>query len=204
MTKRAQQPIPWGKALLALLLAGSLSAASYERLNEELDCVTVFDFLVALAAPNCAVGVSTSAHAPEIIAALELLTEQGFIREDGFENIDTGFCPLTNGLGLTPAPNTIYLDDGLQAASTDTLAEVLFHELQHVNQMRDMGTKAFKCAYIKSLAECGGCTDSYHSLEAPAYAEQARVRDALLHRWLHYKANRFPAQSPNPGGGAAQ
>ena len=121
---------------------------------------------------------------------------EGFVTADAFNAIDTGFCPLTNGLGLTPSASAIYLDDGLAQASDDTVAEVLYHELQHVRQIREMGSQTFKCAYIESLIACNGCTDHGHTLEAPAYAAQARARDALLSRWLEKNA---ASQRPQSG-----
>ena len=170
------------------LITGSLTAASSDRFPDDRDCVTVFDFLVTIAAPACGTVEQRDDRPDKIAAAISLLVAQGFVQAKDFDNIRASFCPLSNGLGLTPSPETGYLDDGLQGASVDTVAEVLFHELHHVRQMREFGAQSFKCAYIESLIACNGCTDQRHALEAPAYAAQALVRDALLDHWLKNNA----------------
>ena len=171
-----------------MLLAASLTAASSDRFPDERDCVAVFDFFVAIASPACVTAAQHYEQPDKIAAAINLLISQGFVQAKDFDNIRASFCPLSNGLGLTPSPDSVYLDDGLQQASVDTVAEVLFHELHHVRQMREVGAQSFKCAYIDSLLACNGCTDHRHALEAPAYEAQALVREALLNRWLEHNA----------------
>ena len=149
---------------------------------QQLECVRVFDVLVSLAAPVCT--IPDISHRPtEITKAIDLLRENNFVSEVEFQEIDIAFCALNFGLGLVPQANKIIIDDGLQHASTDTLAEVLIHELEHIKQMRTMGAIDFKCGYINALVDCGGCYDENHPLEAPAYQVQARVRDFLLSKW---------------------
>ena len=184
------------KIVVAVLLAGSLTAASNDRFPEKQDCVAIFDFLVLLAAPGCDQNNSTQTRPNKIDAGINLLVTEGFVTTGAFDAIETHFCPLTNGLGLTPSATSIYLDDGLAQASDDTVAEVLYNEVQHIRQIREMGSQTFKCAYIESLIACNGCTDHGHTLEALAYAAQARVRDALLNRWLEKNA---ASQQPQSG-----
>lgn len=184
------------RVFIVVLLAASLSAASNNRFPEKQDCVAIFDFLVILAAPGCETNSSTQTRPNKIGAGINLLVTEGFVTTGAFDAIETRFCPLTSGLGLTPSANSIYLDDGLAQTSDETVAEVLYHELQHVQQIREMGSQTFKCAYIESFIACNGCTDHGHALEAPAYAAQARVRDALLNRWLEKNA---ASQQPQSG-----
>ena len=176
------------RSFCAVVLATSLTAASNDHFPDDRDCVAVFDLFVAIAAPACAPAAQRYEQPDKIAAAIHLLVSQGFVQAKDFDNIRASFCPLSNGLGLTPSPDSVYLDDGLQQASVDTLAEVLFHELYHVRQMRELGAQSFKCAYIDSLIACNGCTDQRHALEAPAHEAQGLVRDALLNRWLKHNA----------------
>lgn len=164
-------------ALLAPLNCGAESSAA-----KQFHCIDMFDVLASLAAPTC-VSEDPSDRAPELTQAIDLLVKHEFVSSIQFRNIEVSFCPLNFGLGLVPKPNTIYIDDGLRYGSTDTLAEILIHELEHINQIRTMGVTDFKCGYINALVDCGGCYDENHPLEAPAYAAQARVRDFLLARW---------------------
>lgn len=169
---------------ISLFHACELGAQNEHRHKKEFDCVAVFDLFTGLAAPQCPRDISVQERAPEINEAISILSEFKFIDRTSFDNIRIAYCPLINGLGIVPQSDIIYLDDGLRNGSADTLAEVLFHELQHVTQMREMGSDKFKCGYINELIACGGCTDNNHALEAPAYAAQSKVRDLLLKRWL--------------------
>ena len=178
--------------LLVILFAVPLLVAHEKNLSPKVfNCVAVFDVATNYLSGTCP---QVSAYPPhnrarhddnaKIALAIELLEEVGFVVPGQFAEVETSFCPLTRGLGVVPRQNVIFLDDGLRKASQDTLAEVIFHELQHVEQMRHMGEAQFKCAYVTAMIDCAGCTDKYHSLEAPAYAGQARVREVLLARWL--------------------
>ncbi|MGR8949549.1 MAG: hypothetical protein ACU84Q_16000 [Gammaproteobacteria bacterium] len=177
-----------GFFLCCSLLVPSLAHADSEsagyKIKEQLDCVNVFNVLASLAAPSCPVKPSAPNRGSEIDAAIALLAEHKLLARSAFDGLDITFCPLNFGLGLVPAPKTIFLDDGLRAGSIETLAEVLVHELEHVVQMRTMGVDDFKCGYINALVDCGGCFDDQHPLEAPAYKAQAEVRDYLLEKWL--------------------
>ena len=171
--------------LLGSVLIISLSIATdHKQITKEFDCVAVFDLVAGLAAPNCPHETQASSYDSEVIGAINLLMENDFITRSSFDNISIKFCPLIQGLGLVRRPDAILIDDGLRLGSTDTLAEVLIHELMHIKQMQSMGEDEFKCTYINELLACGGCMDKNHALEAPAYKAQARVRELLLERWL--------------------
>ena len=175
-------------ALISCSFLVTLTASAESGAEKNLNCINMFDVLALLAAPVCATQESSD-RAPELNAAIELLIEHRFVSPSQFRDIDLKFCPLNFGLGLVPQPNTIIIDDGLRQASTDTLAEIIVHELEHVTQMRTMGAADFKCGYINALVDCGGCYDEKHPLEAPAYEAQARVRGFLLAKWKqHYSS----------------
>lgn len=170
--------------MLLLCLSGIiLYAIADTRGSEELECVTLFNFVTAFIAPTCPIEKTTT-DAQKITEAIKLLAAHGFDYTQDLANVSIDFCPLQQGLGLVRQVDSILLDDGLKLGSKDTLAEVIAHEMEHVAQIRRMGEDKFKCAYIEELVACGGCVDKNHALEAPAYAIQARVRDILLKQWL--------------------
>ena len=173
-------------ALLVPLICSAESSAA-----KQFDCLDMFDVLASLAAPAC-LSEQPVDRAPEITAAIDLLVKHRFVSRAQFRTIEVAFCPLNFGLGLVPKSNTIFIDDGLRHGSIDTLAEILMHELEHVNQIHTMGVTNFKCGYINALVDCGGCYDENHPLEAPAYATQARVRDFLLLQWKRQFSSETP------------
>lgn len=81
---------------------------------------------------------------------------------------------------MVPAPNRLYLDDGLITMSVDGLAEILAHELEHRSQFLTRGARGFKCDYVRAMRDCGGCQDRRHALEREAYERQDRARVRLL------------------------
>ena len=178
--------------LLMILFAVPLLVAHEKYLSPDVsNCAAIFDVATNYLSGTCPKASADPVHDharhddnAKIARAIELLEELGFVAPGQFAEVETSFCPLTQGLGVVPRQNVIFLDDGLRGASQDTLAEVIFHELQHVEQMRRMGEAQFKCAYVNAMFDCAACTDKRNILEAPAYAAQARVREALLARWL--------------------
>ena len=175
-------------ALLAMLfatcatagpLAEVLDAPPSMPFAEEFDCVNAFDLFASFAALQCA----TSKDAPHdrlaIARALARLQQLQLMAAPPAD-LQIRFCPLLNGTGLVPAPKRVLLDDGLRAMSTDGLAEIIAHELVHVQQFEQLGSAEFKCAYVRAMSACGGCQDRAHPLEDAAYQAQDRARAALL------------------------
>jgi len=168
--------------LLALCaLAPALShAAAPSPTNEQFDCADAFDLVAMTVMLRCAAFPAPPDARARIEAARRRLLATGLVDAAEFDGLEIAFCPLLQGTGMVPDPDRLYLDDGLISMSTDGLAEIIAHEIQHRAQFDTYGVHGFKCAYVRAMADCGGCQDRRHPLEAEAYARQDRVRDALL------------------------
>jgi hypothetical protein len=129
---------------------------------------------------RCSVYQPPPAAADALLAAATRLRSSGLATAQELDASHAAFCPLAAGTGMVPAPGQLYLDDGLISLSTDGLAEILAHELEHLHQFEQLGTRGFKCEYVRDMLACGGCQDRGHRLEAEAYARQDRVRARLL------------------------
>ncbi len=175
-------------ALLVLaLIIGSLpaddglpAAAATPDAPDSFDCADAFDVVALLVVYRCAAYRPPAAAAASIAAAMQRLHAYGFVDAADAAQTRIAFCPLATGTGMVPAPGLIYLDDGLMTMSSDGLAEIIAHELEHVRQFRALGTRGFKCDYVRQMAACGGCQDRRHPLEQAAYLHQDEVRTLLL------------------------
>lgn len=147
---------------------------------ERFDCENAFDLIAMMVVARCSLYQAPAAADAALGAAQARLRATGLASEDALRASHIAFCPLAAGTGMVPAPGQLYLDDGLIGLSTDGLAEILAHELEHVRQFAQMGTRGFKCEYVRDMLACGGCQDRRHALEAEAYARQDKVRERLL------------------------
>lgn len=171
----------WRSALLALsLCAAPASHGAPPLANEQFDCADAFDLVAMSVMLRCAAYRAPAAADARIAAARQRLLDARLADAAEFADLDIAFCPLLQGTGMVPEPDRLYLDDGLIAMSIDGLAEIIAHEIQHRAQFDAYGVRGFKCAYVRAMADCGGCQDRRHPLEAEAYARQDRVREALL------------------------
>ncbi len=146
---------------------------------EEFDCVNAFDLFASFAALQCTASNEAPHDRLTIRRALARLRQLKLMAVDPAE-LEIRFCPLLSGTGLVPAPARVLLDDGLRTMSRDGLAEIIAHELVHVQQFELLGSAEFKCAYVRAMSACGGCQDRAHPLEDAAYRAQDRARAALL------------------------
>jgi hypothetical protein len=146
----------------------------------EFDCANSFDMFAAFVMLRCANSPAAAGDRAAIEAAEARLRRLGTFEPTLLDATDVEFCPLLSGTGITPAPGRVYIDDGLRVASPDGLAEVIAHELVHVQQFERLGAREFKCTYVRDMAACGGCQDEHHALERAAYRTQDVVRTALL------------------------
>ena len=158
----------------------STSAAPPPFAAERFDCENGFDLIALLVIARCSAYHAPQAAAQKIDAVTARLRATGLASMAELSQPQIAFCPLASGTGMVPAPRQLYLDDGLIGLSTDGLAEILAHELEHVRQFETLGTRGFKCEYVREMLACGGCQDRGHKLEAEAYARQDEVRAALL------------------------
>ncbi len=111
--------------------------------------------------------------------AKNILVSNGIFPQSEFNGIQIRWCPLSGAHGMAPDRGRIYLDASQKEAVSEDIAVLLAHEMVHVIQYRRMGTDNFKCEYSRKYAECGGCQDSRHSLEAEAYSFQHDVAKRL-------------------------
>jgi hypothetical protein len=148
--------------------------------SEQFDCENAFDLIAMMVIARCSVYQPPAAAGAALTAAIARLRSSGLASDEELAASQPAFCPLAVGTGMVPAPGQLYLDDGLTGLSTDGLAEILAHELEHIRQFQQLGTRGFKCEYVRDMRACGGCQDRRHGLEAEAYARQDRVREQLL------------------------
>ncbi len=146
---------------------------------ERFDCENAFDLIAMMVIARCNVYQAPPAASAAIAAASARLRDQQLASAEELDRSTIAFCPLAAGTGMVPAPRQLYLDDGLITLSSDGLAEILAHELEHVQQFERLGTRQFKCEYVRDMLACGGCQDRNHGLEAAAYDRQDRVRERL-------------------------
>ncbi len=147
---------------------------------ERFDCENAFDLIAMMVIARCSMYQPPPAATAALQAAAARLRSNGLATASELDTSHIAFCPLATGTGMVPAPGQLYLDDGLVGLSSDGLAEILAHELEHVQQFERLGTRGFKCEYVRDMLACGGCQDRGHALEAEAYARQDRVRQRLL------------------------
>lgn len=173
--------------LLALIIGAANATDLDDALNasptipfaEEFDCVNAFDLFVSFMILRCAAFADLPDDQTTIARALSRLQELKLVSDADTVQVEIRFCPLLGGTGLVPAPARVLLDDGLRAMSTDGLAEIIAHELVHVQQFETLGTAEFKCTYVRAMSACSGCQDRGHPLERVAYESQDRARNAL-------------------------
>lgn len=182
-------PLSWLLSLLLFCCALSASAehgdtpssADGRAFNgEQFDCENAFDLIAMMVIARCNMYQPPAAADAALTAAITRLRSSGLASDEELDASRPAFCPLAAGTGMVPAPGRLYLDDGLSGLSTDGLAEILAHELEHIRQFQQLGTRGFKCEYVRDMLACGGCQDRRHGLEAEAYARQDRVREQLL------------------------
>jgi len=160
--------------------AASPTASAPRFDGERFDCENAFDLIALMVIARCSVYQAPAEARQALSAAAARLRSAGYASEEDFNTSHIAFCPLAAGTGMVPAPGQLYLDDGLVGLSTDGLAEILAHELEHLRQFERLGTRGFKCEYVRAMLACGGCQDRRHALEAEAYARQDEVRERLL------------------------
>ena len=176
-------------SLIAALLCCQLNAAAQgtEPVTEltvpldaeGFDCEKAFDLVAMMVVARCALYQAPAGASIAIAAASTRLREEQLVSVEELTRTTINFCPLAAGTGMVPTPHQLYLDDGLLSMSADGLAEILAHELEHVQQFLRLGTRAFKCQYVRDMLACGGCQDRGHGLEAAAYGRQDQVRARL-------------------------
>lgn len=147
--------------------------------SEGFDCENAFDLVAMMVIAACAVYQAPASAPAAIAAASARLRDEQLASVEELTGTTITWCPLAAGTGMVPSPHQLYLDDGLLTMSADGLAEILAHELEHVRQFEHLGTRAFKCAYVRDMLACGGCQDRGHKLEAAAYERQDLVRARL-------------------------
>lgn len=156
------------------------SAAETPLSGESFDCENAFDLIAMMVIARCSVYQAPATASDALHAAQMRLRASGLASEEELKASHIAFCPLAAGSGMVPAPGQLYLDDGLIGLSTDGLAEILAHELEHIRQFEQLGRRGFKCEYVRDMLACGGCQNRGHRLEAEAYARQDSVRARLL------------------------
>lgn len=147
---------------------------------ERFECENAFDLIAMMVVARCSLYEAPPGVSDALLAAAARLRELGLASDDELRVNHMAFCPLAAGTGMVPAPGQLYLDDGLVGMSRDGLAEILAHELVHIRQFARLGTREFKCEYVRDMLACGGCQDRGHALEAEAYKQQDEVRERLL------------------------
>ncbi len=167
-----------------MLALGAASGQSLEigtpyAFTGEFDCVNAFDMFAAFAAFSCSTASPQADDTTRIAHAIARLRETESLPDVEVDTLTIRFCPLLSGTGIVPAPQRVYLDDGLRGLSIDGLAEILAHELVHVRQFAALGAVGFKCEYVRAMGVCGGCQDRAHPLERSAYEVQDSVRKRL-------------------------
>jgi hypothetical protein len=160
--------------------AAAAAAAEPPAAAEQFDCVDAFDLVATGVILGCALWSAPPAARTRLDAARERLLATGLASPEEFAGLVLAFCPLPRGTGMVPAPDRLYLDDGLMKMSVDGLAEILAHELEHRRQFLVRGVRGFKCDYVRAMRDCGGCQDRRHALERAAYERQDRARARLL------------------------
>lgn len=158
----------------------SSSSLSMPLDGERFDCENAFDLIAMMVVARCSLYQAPAAAGEALQAAAARLRSAGLASARELRDSHMAFCPLAAGTGMVPAPGQLYLDDGLIGLSVDGLAEILAHELEHIAQFERLGTRAFKCEYVRDMLACGGCQDRGHALEAEAYQRQDEVRERLL------------------------
>lgn len=151
---------------------------------EQFDCADAFDLTALATTVRCPATGGDARSATEFEAATSRLVDAGFFTAADFDGVRLDWCPLTQAMGFTASATRIYIDDGLRDGSTDLLAEVVAHEMIHVEQFRRLGQRGFKCAYVNAFLACGACQDRGHELEGEAYRFQDTVRERFLERFL--------------------
>lgn len=170
---------------LAFVAGGADDAAARDTVlpatpnASHFDCENAFDLVAMLVLARCNAYQAPAGADHAIAAASARLRDAQLASPEELERARIAFCPLAAGTGMVPTPQQLFLDDGLITLSTDGLAEILAHELEHVQQFERLGTREFKCEYVRDMLACGGCQDRGHALEAAAYARQDRVREGL-------------------------
>ena len=172
---------------ISALLCCPLSAAELDAVTapaapltaERFDCENAFDLVAMMVVASCAVYQAPAAGDAVLSAARARLRDEQLASVEELTQTTIAFCPLAAGTGMVPTPHQLYLDDGLLTMSADGLAEILAHELEHVQQFARLGTRQFKCEYVREMLACGGCQDRGHGLEAAAYQRQDHVRARL-------------------------
>jgi hypothetical protein len=149
------------------------------RVAERFDCENAFDLVAMMVVASCARYQPPPEASAAIDRASARLRETQLASAEELSQTSIAFCPLAAGTGMVPTPHQLYLDDGLLTMSADGLAEILAHELEHVQQFARLGTREFKCQYVRDMLACGGCQDRSHGLEAAAYARQDQARARL-------------------------
>ena len=174
---------------LILCLAATLSAQAEDRQPsanepgfqaERFDCENAFDLIAMMVIGRCSLYQAPADASAALQAAGQRLRATGLASDEELAAAHIAFCPLAAGTGMVPAPGQLYLDDGLIGMSSDGLAEILAHELEHIAQFQRLGTRGFKCEYVRDMLACGGCQDRRHGLEAEAYGRQDSARERLL------------------------
>ena len=149
------------------------------RPSERFDCENAFDLVAMMVVAGCSLYQAPAGASAAIASAGARLRATQLASDEELGQTTIAFCPLAAGTGMVPTPHQLYLDDGLLTMSADGLAEILAHELEHVQQFARLGTREFKCAYVRDMVACGGCQDRGHALEAAAYARQDLARARL-------------------------
>ena len=168
------------RAAWLALSVGCAHAADGPGVAGQFDCADAFELVAMTVMVACAGYRAPAAAHGKIAQAQARLLDARLATAREFDGLDIAFCPLMQGTGMMPAPDRLYLDDGLQRMSVDGLAEIIAHELEHRRQFARLGVRGFKCAYVRDMSNCGGCQDRRHPLEREAYERQDRAREELL------------------------
>jgi hypothetical protein len=163
-----------------VLSIGGVHATEEPGADGQFDCADAFDLIAMTVMLACANYQAPAAARARISQAQDRLLATQLATTEEFVGLRIVFCPLLQGTGMLPAPDRLYLDDGLQHMSVDGLAEIIAHELEHRRQFATLGARGFKCAYVRDMSTCGGCQDRRHPLEREAYERQDRARERLL------------------------
>ena len=166
--------------VLAALPIAAAHADAPAGSAEQFDCADAFDLIAMTVMIGCSSHAAPPAARERIAEAKTRLLGAQLATPEEFAGLGIAFCPLMQGTGMLPAPDRLYLDDGLQGMSVDGLAEIIAHELEHRRQFRTLGERGFKCAYVRDMSACGACQDRGHPLEREAYERQDRARERLI------------------------
>jgi hypothetical protein len=168
------------RAACLALFVGCAHADDGAGVAGQFDCADAFELVAMTVMAACAGYRAPDAARERIAEARVRLLDTRLATAREFAGLRIAFCPLLQGTGMMPAPDRLYLDDGLQRMSVDGLAEIIAHELEHRRQFASLGVRGFKCAYVRDMSTCGGCQDRRHPLEREAYERQDRARERLL------------------------